>query len=290
MKYARIQEIISLWQEFELLEESHDLAKTEAKEYDFSRFAVWLSRRVSEEKRVSAEFNKEFKKEFKKGLKEKFNHNIPKSDLKKSKKQQGKMSFQEQREAVMKNGAEFERRVQRGEEGVMEFHQYLPLEAQIAALLTRMNRFSIFYTKKAFQGLLISNATEFGILAGIKSLGNPRKTDIINFNLLEKTTGTELLKRMIADGLIIESDDADDKRSKRVQLTRTGEKLVEEASVRLLEISSIITGNLTHEQKQEMAQVLHELGDFHNNIYFNQTELSVREIIEQNVVKIGENG
>ncbi|TAE27187.1 MAG: MarR family transcriptional regulator [Candidatus Kapaibacterium sp.] len=276
MKYSRILELISLWQEFEVLEESHDLAKKDAKEHDFSRFAVWLSRRVSDDKRVSIELKKAPLP-----LKE-----VTKENVKKGKKEQEKMPVQATYQAVLERGAEFEKRVRRGEEDVMEYHQYLPLEAQISALLTRMNRFSMFYTKKAFQGLVISNATEFGILAGIKSLGNPRKTDVINFNLLEKTTGTELLKRMIADGVVVESDDADDKRSKRVRLTRKGEKLVEEASMRLLEMSSLVTGNLTHEQKQELSQMLHELGDFHNTIYFNQAELSVSEIIERNVVKI----
>lgn len=255
MKYDRILDLIRLWQEFEALEEAHDIEQTEAKKYDFTRFAVWLSRNVGDEKRTNTASK-------------------PSRQTKVLNKE-----HQEQR------NREFDGKVRSGEENVMAFYKYLPLSPQIAALLGRMNRFSVFYTKKAFQGLPISSATEFGILAGIQTLGNPRKTDVINFNLLEKTTGTELIKRMIQDGLVSETDDDDDKRSKRVRLTEKGEHLAEEAVKRLWEMSEVVTGNLSDKQKEELAEMLNELEDFHANIYFHQAELSVEEIVKRNVLK-----
>jgi MarR family transcriptional regulator, lower aerobic nicotinate degradation pathway regulator len=90
----------------------------------------------------------------------------------------------------------------------------------------------------------------------------------------------------VKDGLVSETDDDDDKRSKRVALTKKGKALVEEAVKRLWEMSAIVTGNLTQEQKQGMANILNELGDFHNEIYFHQHDLSVEEILERNVLKM----
>jgi DNA-binding MarR family transcriptional regulator len=274
LKYDRILELITLWQEFEAISE-----KQGKEGYDFANFAVWLSRRVHDDKRVSADMEN-----VRQSLEK-----IASSQLVVHSKMTGKAKKREPIETSQEwiRAQAFEGKVKSGEEDVLRFHKYLPLESQIAALLTRMNRFSMFYTKKAFQGLEISNATEFGILAGIKSLENPRKTDVINLNLLEKTTGTELLKRMVQDGLVSETDDEEDKRSKRVRLTRKGTKLVEEATKRLWEMSAIVTGNLTGEQKHELAQMLNELEDFHNDIYFHQNDLSVEEILERNVLKIG---
>jgi MarR family transcriptional regulator, lower aerobic nicotinate degradation pathway regulator len=91
---------------------------------------------------------------------------------------------------------------------------------------------------------------------------------------------------MVKDGLISENDDEDDKRSKRVALTQKGKFLVQEAVKRLWEMSAMVTGNLTHEQKHEMAQTLNELGDFHKTIYFHQNDLSLQEILERNVLKM----
>jgi DNA-binding MarR family transcriptional regulator len=265
-KYEPILDLISYWQEFEETEESQD----------FARFAVWLSRRIGDDKRVGIDL-----KQAREVL-----HNL-KNEAVSSKISRKKTATQEAIELKeWKFAGEFEHKVHRGEEDVMNYHRYLPLDSQIAAQITRMNRFAQFYTKKAFQGLEISTSTEFGILAGINTLGNPRKTDLINFNLLEKTTGTELIKRMVKDGLVSETDDDEDKRSKRVALTKKGEALVQEAVTRLWEMSAIVTGNLTQEQKHEMAQMLNELGDFHKEIYFHQTDLSVQEILQRNVLKM----
>jgi DNA-binding MarR family transcriptional regulator len=285
-KYHHILELIGYWQEFEELE------CTQGREAaDFTRFAVWLSRRIQDEKLVNTDVQLaktnlsriqalgEYIQEAKK--------DIP---AQKNSKTKSKKIFEEELEnnPEWRRAQGFESKVKTGEENVLEYHKYLPLESQISALLTRMNRFSMFYVKKAFQGLDISNATEFGILAGIRSLGNPRKTDVINLNLLEKTTGTELIKRLVNDGLVSETDDEDDKRSKRLQLTKKGEAAVDEGSKRLWSMSIIVTGNLAQEQKHELAQMLNELGDFHNNIYFQQADLSIEEIIAQNIVKVQE--
>ena len=266
-KYESLLGLISYWQEFEESEQSQD----------FVRFAVWLSRRIGDDKRVNIDL-----KQARKVL-----HNIKNeaASSKVSRKKTLPLSAIKQEE--WDHAGEFGHKVQRGQEDVMNYHRYLPLDSQIAAQITRMNRFAQFYTKKAFQGLEISTTTEFGILAGINTLGNPRKSELINFNLLEKTTGTELIKRMVKDGLVSETDDDDDKRSKRVALTKKGKALVEEAVKRLWEMSAIVTGNLTHEQKQGMAQILNELGDFHKEIYFHQNDLSVKEILKRNVLKIG---
>lgn len=282
-KYSPILELIEFWQEFEDLEILQG-----RNNQDFSRFAVWLSRRIADNKRILS--NRTLAEQNISSIEGESNQNGTKTPNRNKKPQKHKtVELRHSQEPVFHTAWEkaqgFETLVQEGKADVMDFHKYLPLEAQISVLLTRMNRFSVFYVKKAFQGLPISNSTEFGILAGIKSLGSPRKTDVINYNLLEKTTGTELLKRMANEGLVSETDDEEDKRSKRVKLTRKGEQLVEEASQRLMQLSTIVTGNLSHTQKHEMAQMLIELDDFHEDIYFGQTERSIQEIIEHNVLQ-----
>jgi DNA-binding MarR family transcriptional regulator len=148
-----------------------------------------------------------------------------------------------------------------------------------------MNRFASFYTKKAFHDLEITNVNEFSILACIQGLGTPTKTEVAHFNLLEKTTGTEMMKRLIKLGFIEEFDDENDKRSKRVKITPRGNNIMETAVQQLWELSEIVVGNLSDDQKHELASMLEELNDFHSSIYFKDSMLTLGDIITKNVLK-----
>jgi DNA-binding MarR family transcriptional regulator len=173
------------------------------------------------------------------------------------------------------------------------YHRFLPIDWQIGILLGRLSRFLMFYTKKSFAELdiplsedgSVASQADFGILACVKTLGNPKKSEVIGFTLLEKTTGTEMMKRMIRQGLLHESDDEEDKRSKRVSLTEKGLCVHNLLLQKLMELSCIITGNLPENRKAELAEMLDYLNHFHNEIYFHQYESSIHDIIERNLLQ-----
>jgi DNA-binding MarR family transcriptional regulator len=258
MQYQHIIRLVSLWQEFEEQEQSQDMR----------RFAVWLSRAAH----TSADLGKTPEDRVR-------NQEITGEKARKEKTQKGEM----QKGETQTEGANWSAR-----DEALHYHQRLPLNARISTLLTRMNRFATFYTKKAFAGLEMTSAQEFGVLACIRVLGTPTKTEVAYYNLLEKTTVTEILKRLIKIGLIEEFDDARDKRSKRVKITPAGEESIETAVQRLWEISEIVVGNLSDEQKRALAATLEELDQFHSDIYFHENALPLSEIIAKNVLKTSE--
>ncbi|MCU0426206.1 MAG: winged helix DNA-binding protein [Candidatus Kapabacteria bacterium] len=257
MKYEHIINLMSLWQEFEEHEQSQDM----------KRFSVWLSRRTSSAVQLQERMKSVLEVEQKQVL-----NNL--ADALRTKVEN------QYREAMPVLASKEER------EEVMHYYRHLPLNSRISALLTRMNRFASFYTKKAFAGLEITSAQEFGILACIQGLGTPTKTEVAHYNLLEKTTGTEILKRLLKLGFIEEFDDENDKRSKRVKITQSGNDVMESAVQRLWELSEIVVGNLSEPQKHDLATMLEELDHFHSNIYFNESALQLDEIITKNVLKM----
>lgn len=255
MKYEHIIHLMSLWQEFEENEQSQDM----------KRFSVWLSRRTSSALHVGERFQTGFS-----GTQELAQERIWSKQKEEIEKQQDTVTLPANEAA---------------REEILHYYRLLPLNSRISALLTRMNRFASFYTKKAFTGLEITSVQEFGVLACIQGLGTPTKTEVAHYNLLEKTTGTEILKRLLKLGFIEEFDDEHDKRSKRVKITRIGSEVMETAVTRLWELSEIVVGNLSETQKHTLATMLEELDHFHSNIYFNESALPLKEIITNNVLK-----
>ncbi|MBD1207165.1 MAG: MarR family transcriptional regulator [Ignavibacteria bacterium] len=259
MKYEHLIQLMSYWQEFEEAEQSQDI----------KRFAVWLSRHTNR----AAEPNNQITE--------------PRSSSAELKPARDRLlknlSVADAERVGANNQITFPDEATRDD--VMHYYRHLPLNSRISALLTRMNRFASFYTKKAFYGLEITNAQEFGILACVQGLGTPTKTEVAHFNLLEKTTGTEMMKRLIKLGFLEEFDDENDKRSKRVKITPQGNSVMETAVQQLWELSEIVVGNLSDDQKHQLVFMLEELNDFHSNIYFNDSTLPLGEIIAKNVLQ-----
>jgi DNA-binding MarR family transcriptional regulator len=251
MKYDNVLSLLAYWQEFEAVEESDD----------FARFAVWLSRRVNV-------------------------HN----NVRTNPRDTPPNTVEDSIDAVQ-HGTEhtshssFQTLSDSQREEMLHYYRYLPLDSKITAQLTRMYRFASLYTKKAFQDLDLGSVHEFGVLACIEGAGTLSKTEVIHFNLLEKTTGTELMKRFVKIGFIEEFGDENDKRSKRVRITERGREEFYKAISRLQDVSKIVVGNLEDPQKQDIADAFDTLNDFHSTIYFDQSDSSLAEIVQKNILQ-----
>ncbi|HAQ37119.1 MAG TPA: hypothetical protein DCQ58_01305, partial [Saprospirales bacterium] len=78
-------------------------------------------------------------------------------------------------------------------------------EVEFSTLLTGLFRFAKFYIKKALSGTSIKTLDEFGFLATLLRNGSLLKNELINSHLLEISSGSEVLKRLINSGLVSES-------------------------------------------------------------------------------------
>ncbi|MEO5979328.1 MAG: winged helix DNA-binding protein [Chryseolinea sp.] len=123
-------------------------------------------------------------------------------------------------------------------------------------IIGRISKLNMLYANMALEGTEVNQIEEFGMLAAIKQYKNPRKTEVISANLFELSSGTDMLKRLQTRGLIKEYSDREDKRSKRVELTAKGEKIVEVCYGRIVKNARLIMHDLAEDDKTLCIQLL----------------------------------
>ena len=92
---------------------------------------------------------------------------------------------------------------------------------------------------------------------------------LIEKNAHEKQTGIEIIKRLVRNGLLVESPDENDKRSTRIAVTEKGKKVFTESMQDITMVSKIMCGKLDQDEKENLLVSLKKLNTFHHTIYTN---------------------
>jgi DNA-binding MarR family transcriptional regulator len=123
-------------------------------------------------------------------------------------------------------------------------------------IIGRIQKLNRNYANLALKGSELNQIEEYGILQTIKQDKNPKKTEIIYANLLELSSGTDMLTRLKNRGLIKEYDDKEDKRSKRIELTNKGEKAIETTKLKIFRNAKMLMNDLSEDDKELCIQLL----------------------------------
>ncbi|GGH01143.1 MarR family winged helix-turn-helix transcriptional regulator [Mucilaginibacter phyllosphaerae] len=145
------------------------------------------------------------------------------------------------------------------------------LDNSIGRLFIYMSRYAKSYIKKALEGTPLQTAEDFTGLAILLTHDNLSKSELINYNLQEKTSGTEVIRRLIAAGLVKQWDNQKDKRGKQIAITDTGRELLYNVFTDMSHVGKMITGNLTASEKFMLHYLLQKLEDFHYDVHRNKT-------------------
>ena len=152
-------------------------------------------------------------------------------------------------------------------------------EMVIGKLLTFLSRYLKIYLKKGLEGSLLTTGDDFTYLATLLNKGSLTKTELILLSAHEKTSGMEVIKRLLINELIEQNDDEQDKRSKRVSLTQKGMGVLMQSFEAMEKVGIIASGNLTNQEKNQLVYLLKKLDNFHNDIYLNHREKDLDEIM-----------
>ena len=214
-KYDIIQQLISLWQEFEWKNEAPDLAG----------FGFWLSQ-------------------------EKANLSSPESTDDMLESETGQSSS----EAT-------------NQQRYME-------------LISRVTRLQDFYTKKLFEGLPLNNLLEFNFLFSLNKNNSFKKKELIDNNLVEYTTGIDIIKRLIRLQLVNEFPDQIDKRSKRLKITSEGKRVLIDALLVVNKIGNLLFGNHHKDYLNHCLQKLTDIEVYHRHIFVRENTATGYEILK----------
>lgn len=156
-------------------------------------------------------------------------------------------------------------------------------EVEFSTLLTGLYRFAKHYLKKAFAQTAFKTIDEFGFLATLLREHSLLKNELINEHLLEMSSGSEIIKRLVKNGLIYEYPDEHDKRARRVSLTVKGQREVFMAFSDMHKVSEIIIGDLQKNELMEALAIFNKLTFFHQHIHQQDKHTDIETLHEKYV-------
>lgn len=159
-------------------------------------------------------------------------------------------------------------------------------ETDLAILVTFIYRYAKLYAKKVLQHSEIATLDDFSYLIVLLTHPSLSKTELIQKNVHEKTTGMEIIKRLIKVGFVNQFDDLDDKRSQRVSITEQGKVAVLAILKELEKVSDLMTGNLSLPEKNFLSAVLKKLDHFHYDIYLNHRDKSLDDLLSDKIDEV----
>jgi DNA-binding MarR family transcriptional regulator len=158
--------------------------------------------------------------------------------------------------------------------------QYRSTSIDISILIVLMYHYAKRYIKKALRESILQTPDEFSFLITLLTYDNLTKSELITKQVMEKTSGSEVIRRLIKRGLIVEYTDDKDKRTVRVSVTKTGKEEILRILPIMGRVSEIVVGNLRQDEINTLSYLLKKLDYFHNDIYINKRDQSLNDILK----------
>jgi MarR family transcriptional regulator, lower aerobic nicotinate degradation pathway regulator len=130
-----------------------------------------------------------------------------------------------------------------------------------------IHNYMMFYSRKLFKNSAIYSIYDYGILMSLFPDKSLKKIDVLKQNILEKSSGNEILKRLLKQGLLIETENEFDKRSKLVSISENGFNEINKIAKQINDLSATVVGNLEPNEKQFLLSILTKLHLYHNPIF-----------------------
>ena len=148
------------------------------------------------------------------------------------------------------------------------YHADVPvLQTYVSHVVTKAYRYFRGYVKKAFESVPLLNFDDFITLAILAERGSLTKTHLVEMTVNEKTSGMLVIKRLIDNGYVTQTDDEQDKRTRRITVTPQGLATLRAAQPVMNQATHLFTGDLTEDEQRQLGALLGRLDKFHEPIY-----------------------
>lgn len=133
----------------------------------------------------------------------------------------------------------------------------------VGIFISRLYRFLRMASKDLLAKHEVSSIDEFALLATLLVHPGMTKTELLKQNLMEITTGSEMLKRFVARKWLLEQRDKADKRVTRLSLSSKGQQVIF-ACMQTLENIEDILSPLKKTDRVTLYDLLDRLDAFHS--------------------------
>ncbi len=142
-----------------------------------------------------------------------------------------------------------------------EGYPYLTAEAGQA--IFRLYKFARMYSRPIMANVGLNSFDEFSIMTTLLNEQETAKKYLIEKNLIEFTTGMDMLKRMFKQKLIQERVNPDDKREKLVSLSEHGRRVLFKILEGFQTMEDVL-GDLNKKEREETIHYLERLDRYHS--------------------------
>ncbi len=153
------------------------------------------------------------------------------------------------------------------------------LDTVFAKLIGRLAGMQTFYSRMALQELPGFELEWFYFLNAIYHLKEVKKTQVIQYNFTEQTTGIDIINRLKKLGYIKERPDPDDKRARLVSLTKPGEKILFKIYQLLYKPTLLMYNGIDHKDKQLIINILKDTEHIHQELLAGSRNKSIDDLL-----------
>lgn len=169
--------------------------------------------------------------------------------------------------------------VSQKDRSVLDIPEGEHLEGVLGKYIVFMYRYARSYVRKALEATALTHFDDFAFLVTVWAEQPLSKTSLIQKNIMEKSSGSEIIRRLLRQGFMEEIPSEADKRSKLVRLTSAGTLALVQTFEKMGQVSEIISGNLNEGEKIQLFELLHKLHHFHLPIYMGHRNEPVEKIM-----------
>ena len=154
-------------------------------------------------------------------------------------------------------------------------------EVEIAQHVSLLHRYSKFYMKKVLKNSAMKTMEEYTYLIPLLHRESLSKTELNSMNVMEKTSGNEIIKRLLKKNLIRQQRNQLDRRSMSVFITDKGRNEILKLYPNLQKSATLLSTNLSTSQKTILANSMREMSHFHSDIFINGKDKTIDEIMQE---------
>lgn len=154
----------------------------------------------------------------------------------------------------------------------------------IARDISFVYRYMRYLVRKAIKDTPLQTIDEYSYLITLMAKGEMTKTELNNYNVVEKTSGSEIIRRLLKGGLISQTRNLQDRRSLLLNITPKGREVVKELLPRMQQSSDILLRDLSWDQKIFLHSLHEQLYESNHPLFLNERDTDLAELLEKGTI------
>jgi len=151
---------------------------------------------------------------------------------------------------------------------------FFGVNTEIVAQIGRLGRYGNSYLKRALAETDFVTNMDFTFCAMLQQYGPMGKSALIKLMVYEKSSGMEVIKRLLRLNLIEQKENPKDARSKLLNVSEKGQKALQDTYKTARNVAKIVSAPLSSQEKSILVKLFKKLDAFHEDVYHSgETDL-----------------